>query len=126
VEFKKFLVAIGKAVPPELDVHLVCVNLATHKTPAIRDWLGRHPRGPSALHPDRLLVDQAGRALVRVPHRPGDPPWGPQERPGPRKDVRAWIGSWNENPRPFTWTKTAEEILNSLGEYTANILGAGH
>ena len=44
VEFKKFLAAIDKAVPDELDVHLVCDNLATHKTPAIRDWLARHPR----------------------------------------------------------------------------------
>jgi len=44
VEFKKFLVAIDKAVPASLDVHLVCDNLATHKTPAIRDWLARHPR----------------------------------------------------------------------------------
>ena len=44
VEFRKFLVAIDKAVPAELDVHLICDNLATHKTPAIRDWLARHPR----------------------------------------------------------------------------------
>jgi hypothetical protein len=44
VEFKKFLIAIDKAVPAELDVHLVCDNLATHKTPAIRAWLQRHPR----------------------------------------------------------------------------------
>ena len=44
VEFKKFLVAIDKAVPAELDVHLVCDNYATHKTPAIQDWLARHPR----------------------------------------------------------------------------------
>jgi transposase len=44
VEFRKFLVAIDKAVPADLDVHLICDNLATHKTPAIRDWLARHPR----------------------------------------------------------------------------------
>jgi DDE superfamily endonuclease len=43
-EFRKFLVAIDKAVPANLDVHLICDNLATHKTPAIRDWLARHPR----------------------------------------------------------------------------------
>ena len=43
-EFKKFLVAIDKTVPAELDVHLVCDNLATHKTPAIRAWLDKHPR----------------------------------------------------------------------------------
>ena len=44
VEFKKFLVAIDKAVPADLDVHLVCDNLATHKTPAVKDWLAKHRR----------------------------------------------------------------------------------
>ena len=65
VEFKKFLVAIDKAVPDELDVHLVCDNLATHKTPAIRDWLERHP-GSACISPHRLVVDQPGGTLVRV------------------------------------------------------------
>ena len=41
-------------------------------------------------------------------------------------DIRTWIESWNENPRPFTWTKTAEEILNSLAEYITRISGATH
>jgi DDE superfamily endonuclease len=44
VEFKKFLVKIDKAVPADLDVHLVCDNYATHKTPEIQKWLERHPR----------------------------------------------------------------------------------
>src|SRR5580693_4717335 len=44
VEFKKFLTRIDKAVPADLEVHLVCDNLATHKTAAIQDWLARHPR----------------------------------------------------------------------------------
>ena len=44
VEFRKFLIAIDKAVPADLDVHLICDNLATHKTPAIKAWLARHPR----------------------------------------------------------------------------------
>lgn len=44
IEFKKFLITIDKAVPAELDVHLVCDNYATHKTPEIRKWLARHPR----------------------------------------------------------------------------------
>ncbi|WP_246645066.1 IS630 family transposase [Nonomuraea ceibae] len=43
-EFKKFLVTIDKTVPAELDVHLICDNYGTHKTPAIRAWLARHPR----------------------------------------------------------------------------------
>src|SRR5579859_2795767 len=44
VEFRKFLTAIDKAVPAGLDLHLICDNLATHKTPATQDWLERHPR----------------------------------------------------------------------------------
>jgi hypothetical protein len=43
VEFRKFLIAIDKAVPADLDVHLICDNLTTHKTPAIRDWLAAIP-----------------------------------------------------------------------------------
>jgi hypothetical protein len=41
-------------------------------------------------------------------------------------DIRAWTGTWNDNPRPFAWTKTAEEILNSLAKYLARISGAAH
>lgn len=42
------------------------------------------------------------------------------------KDIRAWIQTWNENPRPFIWKKTAEEILDSLAKYIARISGASH
>ena len=65
-EFKKFLARIDKAVPAGLDVHLVCDNLATHKTPAIQDLAGPPPPLPRPLHPDRLLLDQPGGALVRL------------------------------------------------------------
>jgi transposase len=41
-------------------------------------------------------------------------------------DIRDWIEQWNENPRPFAWTKTAEEILNSLAEYLSKISGGAH
>ena len=126
VEFKKFLVAIDKAVPGELDVHLVCDNLATHKTPAIRDWLARHPRfhvhftptGSSWINQVErwfgFLTDQMIRRGVH------------KSVQALEKDVRAWIQTWNENPRPFMWTKTAEEILDSLAKYIARISGAGH
>ena len=40
-------------------------------------------------------------------------------------DIRDWIATWNESPRPFTWTKTADEILNSLADYLAK-LRTGH
>ena len=126
VEFKKFLAAIDKAVPDELDVHLVCDNLATHKTPAIRDWLARHPRfhvhftptGSSWINQVErwfgFLTDQMIRRGVH------------KSVQALEKDVRAWIQTWNENPRPFMWTKTAEEILDSLAKYIARISGARH
>jgi hypothetical protein len=41
-------------------------------------------------------------------------------------DIRTWIEHWNEDPRPFSWTKTADEIPNSLAEYMTKISGAGH
>jgi transposase-like protein len=82
-EFKKFLVRIDKAVPAELDVHLVCDNLATHKTVANPRLAGPPPPLPPALHPGRILLDQPGGTLVRLPDRPDDPPRGPQERAGP-------------------------------------------
>ncbi|PKW13703.1 IS630 family transposase [Saccharopolyspora spinosa] len=126
VEFKKFLARIDKAVPAELDVHLVCDNLATHKTPAINDWLAKHPRfklhftptGSSwinqverwfAFLTDQLLRRGVHKSVVAL-----------------EKDVREWITNWNADPKPFAWTKTADEILNSLHKYISRISGAGH
>jgi len=42
------------------------------------------------------------------------------------KDIRDWIAAWNEHPQPFTWTKTADEILERLNSYLQRIPGAGH
>jgi hypothetical protein len=74
VEFKRFLIAIDKAVPAKLDVHLICDNLATHKTPAITEWLAKQ------LHPDRVVLDQPDGTLVRPAHRPTPAPRRPQKR----------------------------------------------
>ncbi|MGH3732104.1 MAG: IS630 family transposase, partial [Acidimicrobiales bacterium] len=41
-------------------------------------------------------------------------------------DIKAWVSAWNENPKPFIWTKSAEEILNSLGRLLKRTSGAGH
>jgi len=125
LEFRKFLIAIDKAVPAELDVHLVCDNLATHKTPAIRDWLARHPRfhvhftptGSSwinqverwfGLLTEQLIRRGVHKSVVALEH-----------------DVRQWINNWNDDPKPFVWTKTAEDILQSLSKYMAKISDAG-
>ncbi len=121
VEFKKFLTTIDKAVPAELDVHLICDNLATHKTEAITDWLAKHPRfhmhftptGSSWINQVErwfgLLTDQLLRRGVH------------KSVAALRNDVRDWINAWNTDPKPFRWTKTADEILDSLAKYMAKI-----
>jgi len=126
VEFKKFLVAIDKAVPAELDVHLVCDNLATHKTPAINDWFAKHPRfhmhftptGSSWINQvERWFGFLTDQLLRRGVHK---------SVAALEKDVRDWITAWNEDPKPFVWIKTAEEILDSLAQYISRISGGGH
>jgi len=124
IEFKKFLVAIDKAVPADLDVHLVCDNYATHNTAEIRAWLARRPRfhvhftptGSSWMNQVErwfgLLTDKLIRRGVHTSVQALE------------HDIRDWIATWNDNPRPFTWTKTADEILNSLADYLAK-LGSG-
>jgi transposase len=121
IEFKKFLTAIDKAVPADLEVHLVCDNYATHNTPEIRTWLARHPRfhvhftptGSSWMNQVErwfgLLTDKLIRRGVHTSVQALE------------NDIRDWIATWNDNPRPFTWTKTADEILNSLADYLAKL-----
>ncbi len=125
-EFKKFLTSIDKAVPADLDVHLVCDNLATHKTPIVNEWLARHPRfhvhftptGSSWVNQVErwfgYLTDQLTRRGAHT------------SVAGLEKDVRDWIQRWNADPKPFVWRKTAEEILDSLARYLQRISGAGH
>jgi len=68
IEFKKFLTKIDATVPGHLHVHLIADNYGTHKAPAIKAWLARHPLHPAS-HPDLLQLAQPGRTLVRLPHR---------------------------------------------------------
>jgi transposase len=125
-EFKKFLITIDKTVPAGLDVHLVCDNYGTHKTPAIRAWLAQHPRfhmhftptGSSWINQVErwfgFLTDQMIRRGVHKSVRSLE------------NDIRAWVADWNEHPRPFIWAKTAEEILESLARFCRRISDAGH
>jgi transposase len=85
IEFKKFLQKIDSEVPEHLDVHLVCDNYGTHKSPAILRWLEQHPRFPHALHADVLKLDQSSRAVVRLPHRRPPAPIRSPQRPSPGK-----------------------------------------
>ncbi|HEX3923078.1 MAG TPA: IS630 family transposase [Streptosporangiaceae bacterium] len=125
-EYLKFLRAIDKAVPPDLDIHVVCDNLATHKTPAVNEWIARHPRfrihftptGSSWINQvERWFAYLTTQLLQRGAHK---------SVRALESDVRNWIQQWNADPRPFVWKKTAEEILGSLARYLQRISGGEH
>ena len=125
IEFKKFLAKIDANVPPGLDVHLVCDNYGTHKSPTVRAWLEKHPRFHVHYTPTySSWVNQVERffgyvttdLLQRSDHRSVQ---------ALEADIRAWVKAWNENPKPFIWTKTAEEILEKLSRLLQRINGAG-
>jgi len=125
-EFKKFLAKIDAAVPDHLDVHLVCDNYGTHKHPSVNTWLAAHPRFHMHFTPtysswinqvERFFGFITADLLVRSDHRSVQ---------ALEKDIRAWVNAWNDNPRPFIWTKSADEILASLGRLLKRTSGAGH
>jgi transposase len=123
IEFKKFLTTIDKTVPEGLDIHIVCDNYGTHKTPAIKAWLGRHPRVHLHFTPTgSSWINQVERWFAFLTDQ--------KIRRGAHKsvqsleaDIRSWIASWNADPKPFVWKKTAEEILDSLARYLQRLPG---
>jgi transposase len=126
VEFKKFLQTLDREVPSELEVHLVLDNASTHKTPAIQKWLAGHPRFVLHFTPtssswlnlvERWFAELTTKKLRRAAHR---------SVRDLNSDIRAWIETWNNNPRPYVWTKTADEILQSIATYCTRINESRH
>jgi transposase len=126
IEFKKFLAKIDAEVPADLAVHLICDNYGTHKTPAVKTWLAAHPRFQMHFTPTySSWLNQVERLfafveddLLRRSHYDSV-----QQL---EADIRGWIKDWNSHPKPFIWTKSADEILESLGRLLKRISGAGH
>jgi transposase len=126
VEFRRFLTQLEREVPAELEVHVVLDNASTHKTPAIRRWLSAHPRFVLHFTPtsaswlnlvERWFAELTTKRLRRGTHR---------SVARLNADIRAWIKAWNEDPRPFVWTKTADQILDSIARYCGLITDSGH
>lgn len=126
VEFKKFLTKLDKEVPAGLEVHLILDNYVTHKTPAIKKWLLAHPRFHLHFTPtssswlnlvERWFAELTQKNLKRGVHRSVQ---------ALERDIRTWLADWNENPRPFAWTKTADEILGKVAAYCRRISDSGH
>ena len=125
-EFRRFLDRIDAAVPADQDVHIVMDNYGTHKTALIHHWLAKRPRfhvhftptGASWLN----LVERWFAALTEK-----------QLRRGVYRSTRElelaiehYLEVTNEAPRPFVWTKTADEILASVARFCQRTLDSGH
>ena len=125
-EFLRFLKKIDTQVPAGLDVHLICDNYGTHKTPEIKKWLIRHPRFRLHFTPtssswlnvvERWFAELTNRKLRRSAHN------SVQDL---EADILAWIDAWNDDPKPFVWTKTADEILENIARYIQLTNDSGH
>lgn len=125
-EFKKFLIKIDQEIPEELDIHLICDNYGTHKHPIIKSWLKAHPRVRLHFTPtysswlnlvERFFGYVTADLLKRSDHRSVQ---------ALEADVRKWVEAWNQDPKPFVWTKTADQILGSLGRLIQRIGNSGH
>jgi transposase len=116
-EFLKFLREIETNVPLDLDVHLVMDNYATHKTPAIRRWLTRHPRWHVHFTPTSASwINQVERFFAELTEK--------QIRRGVHHSTRHleqaihdYIRTVNDDPKPFRWTKSADHILASIKRF---------
>ena len=126
VEFRKFLNLINRSVPDDLDVHLIIDNVSTHKTPEIHRWLLRHPRFHLHFTPtysswmnmvERWFAELTEKWLRRGTHR------STKEL---KDSIAHWVQQWNDDPRPFVWHKSADEILTTLASYTQRISDSGH
>lgn len=126
IEFKKFLRKIDSEVPVEYAVHIVLDNASTHKTPAIKRWLLAHPRFVLHFTPtssswlnlvERWFGELTTKKLQRATHH---------SVRALNADIRNWIKTWNDNPRPYVWTKTADQILDSIARYCNRINDSQH
>lgn len=123
-EFRRFLRRIDDSVPAELDVHLIVDNYATHKTPAVQRWLAKRPRFHVHYTPtysswlnlvERWFAILSERKIKRASHR------STRELEG---DIRRFLEQTNEHPKPFIWTKSADQILASIRRFCQYTLAA--
>jgi len=125
-EFRRFLNRIDTEIPDGLDVHIVLDNVSTHKTPLIQRWLVRHPRFTLHFTPtysswmnlvERWFAELTAKWLKRGTHR---------SVAELQESISHWIDTWNEDPKPFVWHKTADDIFDTMAAYLQRISQTGH
>lgn len=125
-EFLKFLKLIDESVPPTLDVHLILDNYSTHKTESVKRWLARHPRFHVHFTPTYSswinLVESWFSILTRRVIKRGSHRSTRQLETA----ITSYLEETEANPRPFVWTKTADEILDSVKRFCNTISDSDH
>ena len=124
VEFRKFLDVIEAQVPASLDIHLIMDNYGTHKTATIRKWFAKRPRFHVHYTPtygswinliERWFAELTNKRIRRGVFR------SVKEL---EVAIRDYIEVHNEDPKPFVWTRTADQILDSIARYARRTLAA--
>ena len=125
-EFLRFLKTIDARVPGPLELHLILDNYGTHKTPRVLRWLAAHPRfhihftptGASWLNlVERWFALRSEKQITRGAHR---------STRALEEAIRRYLDLTNDSPKPFVWTKTADEIFASIARYCQRISDSGH
>ena len=125
-EFLRFLRTIEASVPPELDIHLVMDNYGTHKTPAIRSWFARNPRFHVHFTPtsaswlnqvERWFATLTQSYIRRGTHR------STQQL---EQAIRRYLEHHNTDPKPFVWSKSADDILASIERFCLRTSNSRH
>ena len=125
-EFLKFLKIIDQQVPEDLDVHLVMDNYGTHKTQAVQNWFVRHPRFHVHFTPTSASwLNQVERWFATLTQK--------QVRRGTHRStqqleqaIREYLATYNADPKPFVWSKTADEIFASIQRFCLRISDSQH
>ena len=126
VEFRKFLDPLDANLPRSLDVHFILDNYGTHKSPILRSWLAKRPRfhlhftptSASWLHlVERWLALLTEKQIRRGVHRSA------REL---EAAIQGYLAIYNDHPKPFVWTKTADQILASVARFCNRISESGH
>ena len=124
VEFRKFLDRVDASLPPDVDVHLIMDNYGTHKTPLIHAWLAKRPRFHVHFTPtygswlnlvERWFAELTMKQIRRGAHR---------SVTELERAIRDFLDVHNEEPKPFVWTKTADEILASIARFAQRTVTA--
>ena len=125
-EFLQFLRTIEASVPAALDIHLVMDNYGTHKTPKVRNWFARHPRFHVHFTPtsaswinrvERWFATLTEKQIRRGTHR---------STRQLEQAIRSYLDTYNADPRPFVWSKSADDILASIERFCLRISNSGH